>query len=287
MVLFFSQLLNGLAYGMLLFILAAGLSLIFGLMNVVTLIHGSFFMLGAFIGFSIQQATGSFWLALALAPLPVVALGILIELVFMRGFYARGHLDQMLMTFGLLFICADAVKWIWTANLKSMALPAGLDAMVNIAGIEFPAYRLFVIALGGAMALILWLSLDRTRVGAMIRAGVDDNTTAMSIGINVPLLFTGIFALGSGLAAFAGVAAAPIVGIYPTMDIDMLIMVFIVIVVGGMGSLRGAFLGSLLIGWADTLGKAYYPEGAMFFVYLLMLLVLLGRPRGLFAPKTS
>jgi branched-subunit amino acid ABC-type transport system permease component len=277
-----SQLLNGLAYGMLLFLLSAGLSLIFGLMNVVSLAHGSLFMLGAVIGFSVVQATGSFWLALALAPIPVIIIGALIEIVFLRRLYARGHLDQVLLTFGFTFVATDLVRSIWGADIKRLPVPDLLGGMVQMGGIVFPVYRLFVIGFGLLLAFALWLFLERTRIGTMVRAGVDDSAMATGLGINVSLLFTGIFALGAGLAALGGVAAGPVIGIYIGMDADIMIPAFIVIVVGGMGSLRGAFIGSVLIGVIDTVGKAYYPDAALFLVYLVMVIVLLARPQGLF-----
>lgn len=277
-----SQLLNGLVYGMVLFLLAAGLSLIFGLMNVVSLVHGSFFMLGAFVGLTVVQLTGSYWLALALAPLPVAALGLLIEVLFMRRLYARGHLDQVLLTFGFILVFADLTKWIWGAELKSLPVPAALDSTVHLLGGPFPIYRLFLIVLGAVLALLMWLFLERTRLGAMIRAGVDDSAMAKGVGINVSLLFTAIFALGAAIAGLAGVAAGPLLGLYPGMDVDIIIPAFIVIVVGGMGSLRGAFVGSILIGVVDTLGKALFPGLAMFSIYLLMVAVLLTMPQGLF-----
>jgi branched-subunit amino acid ABC-type transport system permease component len=277
-----SQLLNGIAYGTLLFLLSAGLSLIFGLMNVVSLAHGSFFMLGAVIGFTIVKLTGSYWLALLIAPLPVIALGIVMELLFMRRLYARGHLDQVLLTFGFTFVFADLVKWLWGADIKSLRIPESLQGMVPLLGTVFPVYRLFLIGFGFALAIALWLFLERTRVGTMIRAGVDDSAMANGLGINVSLLFTSIFALGAGLAALAGVAAGPMVGIYLGMDVDIMVPAFIVIVVGGMGSLRGAFVGSMLVGIADTVGKALFPDAALFLIYLLMVVVLLSRPQGLF-----
>jgi branched-subunit amino acid ABC-type transport system permease component len=277
-----SQLLNGIAYGTLLFLLAAGLSLIFGLMNVVSLAHGSFFMLGAVIGFTIVKLTGSYWLALLLAPLPVVALGVAMELLFLRRLYARGHLDQVLLTFGFTFVFADLVKWIWGADIKSLQIPASLQGMVGLLGTVFPVYRLFLIGFGVVLAIAMWIFLERTRIGTMIRAGVDDSAMANGLGINVSLLFTSIFALGAGLAALAGVAAGPMVGIYAGMDVDIMVPAFIVIVVGGMGSLRGAFVGSMLIGIVDTMGKSLFPDAALFLIYLLMVVVLLSRPQGLF-----
>lgn len=277
-----AQLLNGLVYGVLLFLMAAGLSLIFGLMNVVSLAHGSFFMLGAFLGWSIYQATGSFWLALVLAPIPVVVLGVLMELIFLRPLYARGHMDQVLLTFGFTFVFYDLVQTIWGRVMLRLPAPESLSGTLHIGLGVFSAYRLFLIGFGFAIALLLWLALERSRVGAMVRAGVDDAAMAAGLGGNIPALFTGIFGFGVALAGLGGIAAGPILGLYPGMDTDILIPSFIVIVIGGMGSLRGAFVGSLLIGIADTFGKAYFQSIALFLIYLAMVLVLLIRPQGLF-----
>src|SRR5712672_3395476 len=282
-----AQLLNGLVYGMLLFLMAAGLSLIFGLMNVVSLAHGSFFMLGAFFGLSIFRLTGSFWLALVLAPIPVAAIGVVMELLFMRPLYRRGHMDQVLLTFGFTFVFFDLVQAVWGRVIVRLPAPEILQGAIHIGDGVFSSYRLFLIGLGFAMALLLWLFLDRSRLGAMVRAGVDDAAMAAGLGANIPLLFTGIFGAGVALAALGGVAAGPVLGLYPGMDTEILIPAFIVIVIGGMGSLRGAFAGSLLIGIADTFGRAYLPSLALFLIYLAMILVLLVRPQGLFGIKYS
>src|SRR5580692_6501496 len=280
--LFVAQLLNGLVYGVLLFLMAAGLSLIFGLMNVVSLAHGSFFMLGAFFGLAIFKATGSFWLALGLAPIPVIGIGVLMELLFLRPLYRRGHMDQVLLTFGFTFVFLDLVQTVWSRMVMRLPAPPSLQGVVHIGAGVFSAYRLFLIGFGFAIALLLWLLLERSRIGAMVRAGVDDAAMAAGLGGNIPALFTGIFGFGVALAGLGGIAAAPILGLYPGMDADILIPSFIVIVVGGMGSLRGAFVGSLLIGIADTFGKAYFPALALFFIYLVMATILLVRPQGIF-----
>src|SRR6478735_8994787 len=282
MELFVAQLLNGLVYGVLLFLMAAGLSLIFGLMNVVSLAHGSFFMLGAFFGLSIFKFTGSFWLALILAPIPVVAIGIVMEFVFMRPLYKRGHMDQVLLTFGFTFVFFDLVQTLWGRVVLRLPAPESLQGAVQIGLGVFSAYRLFLIGFGIAIALLLWLFLERSRIGAMVRAGVDNAAMAAGLGGNIPALFSSIFGAGVALAALGGIAAGPVLGLYPGMDTDILIPAFIVIVIGGMGSLRGAFLGSLLIGIADTFGKAYLPNHALFLIYLLMAVVLLMRPQGMF-----
>jgi branched-chain amino acid transport system permease protein len=282
---FVAQLLNGLVYGVLLFLIAAGLSLIFGLMNVVSLAHGSFFMLGAFCGLSIFKVTGSFWLALILAPIPVIILGVLMELLFLRPLYRRGHLDQVLLTFGFTFVFLDLVQTLWGRTVLRLPVPDALQGTVQIGIGVFSAYRLCLIGFGFAIALLLWLFLERSRIGAMVRAGVDDAVMAAGLGANIPALFTGIFGLGVALAALGGIAAAPVIGLYPGMDSEILIPAFIVIVIGGMGSLRGAFVGSLLIGIADTFGKAYFQSIALFLIYLAMTAVLLIRPQGLFGIK--
>jgi branched-chain amino acid transport system permease protein len=280
-----AQLLNGLVYGVLLFLMAAGLSLIFGLMNVVSLAHGSFFMLGAFLGLAILKLTGSFWIALLLAPLAVALLGVVMEVIFLRPLYARGHMDQVLLTFGFTFVFYDLVQTIWGRIVLRLPTPESLQGTVHIGVGVFSAYRLFLIGFGFAIALLLWLVLERSRIGAMVRAGVDNAAMAAGLGGNIPLLFTGIFGFGVALAGLGGVAAGPILGLYPGMDTDILIPAFIVIVIGGMGSLRGAFVGSLLIGIADTFGKAYLQSVALFLIYLAMTVVLLIRPQGLFGIK--
>jgi branched-chain amino acid transport system permease protein len=277
-----AQFLNGIVYGMLLFLIAAGLSLTFGLMNVVSLAHGSFFMLGAFIGFAIFRATGSFWLALVLAPIPVTIIGAILEMGFLRPLYQRRHLDQVLLTFGFTFVFFDAVQTFWGREIFAIPVPPVLQGVIHFGNGVYPIYRIFLIVLGAALALMLWLLLERSRLGAMVRAGVDDSAMAAGLGGNVPALFTGVFSGGVALAALGGVAAGPVLGVYAGMDTDILIPAFIVIVVGGMGSLRGAFLGSLVIGEADTFGKAYLPDLALFFIYLVMAVVLLTRPQGMF-----
>ena len=287
MELFVAQLLNGLVYGVLLFLMAAGLSLIFGLMNVVSLAHGSFFMLGAFIGLSIFQLTGSFWAAFVLAPIPVVVLGILLEALFLRPLYHRGHMAQVAADFGFTFVFLDLVQAIWGRSVQRLPAPPSLQGTVQIGLGVFSVYRLCLIALGVAVAVLLWLFLERSRIGAMVRAGVDNAAMAAGLGANIPALFSGIFGFGVALAALGGIAAAPVLGVYPGMDTDILIPAFIVIVIGGMGSLRGAFAGSLLIGVCDTFGKAYFQSVALVLIYLAMIIVLLIRPQGLFGIKYS
>jgi branched-chain amino acid transport system permease protein len=277
-----TQIVNGLVLGMLLFLMSAGLSLIFGLMNVVNLAHGSFFMLGAFFALSIGEWAGSFWAGLAFGWIPAVVLGFAMERLFIRYLYARTHLDQVLLTFGFTFVFSDLVRMTWGPDIRNIAVPPALEGAVEVFDIIVPKYRLFLIAFGGAIALLLWLFLERSRIGAMVRAGVDDAATAAGLGINVQLLFGSVFALGVGIAALGGAAAGPVLGVYMGLDGEILIPAFIVVVIGGMGSLRGAFVSSALVGVIDTLGKAYFPDFALFAIYLLMVVMLLTRPNGLF-----
>jgi branched-subunit amino acid ABC-type transport system permease component len=275
------QSLNALVYGILLFLISVGLSLVLGLMNVVSLTHGSFFMLGAYLALAILDATHSFWLALVLAPIPVVAVGAVIEMGFLRPLYKRGHLHQVLMTFGFTYVFADLVKIVWGTDIHSLKPPSVLAGVVPLFAGQFPTYRLFLIGAGVVLIVLLWVLVDRSRMGAMVRASVDNAPVAEGLGVNVSLLFTFVFALGAGLAALAGVIAAPILGVAPGMDVDVLIPAFIVIIVGGMGNLRSAFVGSLLVGAADTFGKAYVPQASLFLIYLVVVGVLLVKPSGL------
>ncbi len=282
-----TQALNGFVYGALLFLLASGLTLIFGLMGVVNLAHGSFFMLGSFFAVTAIKLTGNFWLALLLAPIPVVIFAVLMERFFLRPLYARDKLDPVLLTFGFSFIVTDLTEWAWGKEVLPIEEPRLLDDSIELLGGVFPLYRLALVGFVLLIALCMWFIIDRTRAGAMVRASVDDAATAVGIGLNVPLLLASNFACGAALAALAGVIAGPILGVYSGVDVEILIPAFIVIVIGGMGSLKGAFVGSLLIGEADTFGKAYLPDSAMFLIYLAMITILLARPGGLFGQPPS
>jgi len=282
---FLIQFLNGLVFSLLLFLMAAGLSLIFGLMDVVNLAHGSFYLLGGYIGLTIIRQLNSFWLALIVAPLLVGALGLVLEMLFLRRLYRRGHLDQVLFTFGLALVAADLIRWNWGAYVESVSPPAQLAGFVIIRGNQFPIYRLTIIVFGLVMAVVLWLLLDRTRIGAIVRAGVADSQMVAGLGINIELVFAGVFALGTALAALAGVAAAPVLNLYPGLDFEILILALVVIVVGGLGTLKGAFWGAVLIGMADTFGKARLAEFSLFVIFVIMALVLLVRPAGLFGQR--
>jgi branched-subunit amino acid ABC-type transport system permease component len=280
-----SHLLNGLAYSLLLFLLAAGLSLIFGMMDVINLAHGSFFMIGGLIGIDLVGALGNFWLALLITVIIVAALGLVVELSLLRPLYARGHLDQILMTFGLLLIIEDGAEWIWGARIQSLSPPELLIGSVNIFGAVIPSYRLLVVVVGLLLAGALWFMLERTRLGSIIRAGVSDREMTSALGFNIPTIFAGVFVFGVALAAFAGFVSAPILGVYPGLDFEILILALIIVVIGGLGSLTGAFWASLLIGITQTLGQAYFPGFAAITLYAIMAAVLLIRPEGLFKRK--
>ena len=278
----FAQALNGLAYGMLLFLLSVGLTLIFGMLDVVNLAHGSYYMLGAYAGLALVAATGNFWLALLAAPLVVAVIGAAVERSCLRPLYRRGPLDQVLLTFGLIYVFEDLVKYIWGGRIRSIPGPELFSGSVSFWGAVIPSYRLFVIGFGLVMALGLWLLIERTRLGAIIRAGVFDAEMSAGMGINVSGVFTLVFAFGAGLAGLSGVIAGPIQSAYPPMGASILIPALIVVAVGGLGSLKGSLAGSLLIGQAETFGKAWLPGASMLIIYVVMALILLFRPQGLF-----
>lgn len=280
------QLLNGLVFSLLLFLMAAGLSLILGLMDVVNLAHGGFYLFGGYIGLTMIRWLGNFWLALLIAPLVAGALGLLLQVWFLRRLQAR-HLDQVLFTFGLALIAADLMRWYWGAYVESVPPPPQLAGSVLIMGRQFPVYRISLIFFGAIIAVALMLLLDYTRIGAMVRAGVSDSELVSGLGINVDGVFIGVFVLGTGLAALAGVAAGPITNLYPGLDFEILILALVVVVIGGLGTLRGALLGSILVGMTETLGKAFIPEFSLFVIFALMALVLLVRPRGLLGQKEA
>jgi branched-subunit amino acid ABC-type transport system permease component len=278
------QALNGISFGALLFILAAGLSLIFGMMDVVNLAHGAFYMLGAYVALSVVRITGSFWLALVVVPLVLGLIGLVIEPLLLRRLRGR-HLDQVLITIGVGLVVTDFIRlrddWGWGGEVRSLAAPAGLDRSISILGNDYPLYRLFVIAFGIALALMLSLIYRRTRLGALIRAGVGDAQMLAALGVDIDRVFALTFASGAALAGLAGVIAAPVLGLQPGMDVDALIYSLIVVVVGGLGTLGGAVAGSAVVGPADTFGKVLVPQFALALIFAIMALVLLFRPTGL------
>lgn len=279
-----THLLNGLAYGLLLFILAAGLSLIFGMMDVINLSHGSFYMLGGFIGISLADELG-FWLSLLATVGIVTALGFVAELSLLRPMYNRDHLDQILLTFGLALVIEDASEWIFGTTIQSLSVPSALSGRVSLLGVTIPTYRLVVIVVGLLLAAALYVVLERTRLGSIIRAGVSNKEMVSALGFNITAIFGGVFVGGLALAGFAGFMGAPILGVYSGLDFEILILTLIVVVIGGLGSLTGAFWASLLIGLTQILGQAYFPDLAALTIYIVMAVVLLIRPQGLFQRK--
>ncbi|MFQ5399262.1 MAG: branched-chain amino acid ABC transporter permease [Anaerolineae bacterium] len=280
---FIIQLLNGLVSSMLLFIMAAGLSLIFGQMNVINLSHGAYYLLGGYIGLSMVRQFDNFWLALIIAPVLVGIIGLGVERFLLRRLYGgHRHLEQVLLTFGLALVASDLIQWNWGAYVESVSPPSLLSGQIPFFGIRFPIYRLSLILFGLMLAVVLWLFLEKTRLGAIVRAGVSDAEMVGGLGINIHLVFAGVFAAGTALAALAGVIGAPVRTLYPGLDFEILILTIVVVVIGGLGTLKGAFWGALLIGMADTFGKALIPEFSLFLIFAVMAVVLLIRPSGLF-----
>jgi branched-chain amino acid transport system permease protein len=272
--------LNGVSFAMLLFLLAAGLELMFGVMNIINLAHGSFYMIGAYVGMYFVQVTGNFVVGI----LAGMATGGLIGLITDRVFFSRitDHLQQVILTFGIVYIIADLCKFIWGGNPMGIAVPAVLAGSINIGGIVFPVYRSVIMILGFAIALALWFFQEKTLMGAIIRAGVDDKEMVSGFGININLINTSVFCFGGLLAGFAGVIGSPILFVYPRMSWEIFVLSLMVVVVGGMGSLRGAFVGSLIIGLTDSLGKFIIPSAATVITFSVMVLFLIVKPLGLF-----
>ena len=281
-----TQLLTGLAYGMLLFMISVGLSVIFGLMNVVNLAHGAFYVVGVYVAFTLMESGLGFWAALVLGTLSVAVLGVLTERFLLSRTYGN-ELNEVLLTFGLAFILADLVRLIWGTNPQTLSQPEALSFTVAFAGVEFPAYRLFVVVVGCLVAALLWYFETRTRIGAIVRAGVDDREMVGALGINVTLVFAGVFAFGAGLAAFGGILGGPILGMYPDQGFDILVVALIVVVLGGLGTWKGAFAGAVLVGMVETMGRIYFPSLSLVIVFLLMAVVLLIRPSGLFGRSVA
>lgn len=276
--------LNALQLSMLLFLLSVGLTVIFGLMHFVNLAHGSLYALGAYAAATAGAAIG-FWGGLLVAPLAVAALGVVLYLVFIRRMRRAGPMAQVLVTFGLIFVMLDLTRIVWGAQALSAPVPALLDGRLTILGVEYPAYRLFVIALGLAIWGVLALVLGRTQIGAMIRAGVDNDSMAACMGIDVEKMFFLVFCVGCALAGLAGAVAAPLLSVTPDMGLQILIPTLIVIVIGGLGSLKGAIAGSLIYGVVQTFGAVLFPQLASILIYGLLAAVLILRPAGLFPAK--
>ena len=275
------QTFNGLSYGALLFLLASGLSLIFGVMRIVNLAHGSYFMLGGYVGLSVVWRTGSFTAALVAGAVAIALIGIGMERLFLRRLSGQ-TLGQVLMTIGFALMFQDLALLIWGGDPYTIPLPAALQGIVTAGALRFPTYRIFIIVVASLVGAVLWIVLDRTRMGAMIRAAVDDREMAQGVGIHVPVVSLGVFALGAALAALGGVIGGGFLGVYPGADFEVLPYAFVVVIVGGLGSLPGAMVGSLLVGLLDNFGKALFPELSYFTLFAPMALILALRPTGLF-----
>lgn len=299
-VLLLEQGLNGLQFGLMLFLLAAGLTLVFGIMDMINLAHGSLYMLGAYLTASVALASGSFGVGVVVGVASTVAVGVALEVSVLRRLYQRDHLSQVLGTFALLLMANEAVRIVWGPQPLVLNPPAALAGPVELfEGFSYPAYRLFIIAVGVAVAVLLYWLVSRTRLGMRVRAGASNREMALAMGVDVRRLFTGVFAVGVGLCALAGGLLGPLLSVQVGMGESILILAFVVIVIGGIGSVRGAFFGALLVGVVDTVGRtavpwlferawgpdvasAAGPAVASILIYLLMAAVLFWKPQGLF-----
>jgi len=302
-VLILEQTLNGLQFGLMLFLLAAGLTLVFGIMDLINLAHGSLYMIGAYLVAAVAQATGSFALAALAAVVGTAAIGVLLEVAVLRRLYTRDHLSQVLATFALLLICNEVVRLIFGSQPVMLSLPPALAGPVQLLpGFSYPAFRLAVIGVGLAVALLLYVLVARTRMGMWVRAGASNREMAAAMGVDVKLLFTAVFGIGAALCALAGAMLGPILAVQVGMGESILILAFVVIVIGGIGSIRGALVGALLVGMVDTVGRAFLPMLLRSFlspavasgvgpalasiaIYVLMAAVLFWRPQGLFPAR--
>ena len=288
---FLIQLVNGIQYGLLLFLVASGLTLIFGIMGVINLSHGSFYMVGAYLAWSLSQHLGSFWIALPTGIVLSVALGLALEWLFIRPLYRRDHLQQVLLTYGLILIFSELRSILWGDDVHSVAVPALLAGSIPLTDIlSYPVYRVWLSVVCVILAGLMYYLIQHTKLGMMIRAGASNREMTQSLGINIDVLYRLVFALGVALAAFAGMIAAPVSSVFPGMGNQVLIVCFVVVVIGGIGSVKGAMAAALLIGLVDTFGKVIevqigglriLPELAGMSIYVLMAIVLLWRPEGL------
>ena len=280
---FLIQLLNSIQYGLLLFLVASGLTLIFGIMGIINLAHGSFYMIGAYMAFSLASLTGSLFVAIVLGTLLSVVLGVFLEWALFSHLYKRDHLQQVLLTYGLILVFEELRSIIVGNDVHGVNVPDILNWSLPLTDtLSYPVYRLFMSAVCVVLAALLYVLIRRTRLGMMIRAGASNREMVQSLGLNINLVYRLVFALGVALAAFAGMIAAPVSSVYPGMGTQVLIICFVVVVIGGIGSIWGALVAALLIGLADTFGKVLIPQAAGVTVYVLMAVILLWRPEGLF-----
>ncbi|QYY32904.1 MULTISPECIES: branched-chain amino acid ABC transporter permease [Cupriavidus] len=280
---FLIQCLNSVQYGLLLFLVASGLTLIFGIMGVINLAHGSFYMLGAYLAFTLASLTGNLLIAVPLGIVLAVAFGYVLEWAFFSFLYERDHLQQVLMTYGLILVFEELRSILVGDDVHGVSIPAFLDGALPIGNdMTYPVYRLCISAVCLLVAAGMYYVIRRTRLGMMIRAGATNREMVQSLGINVTVLYRVVFALGVALAVLAGMIAAPVSSVYPGMGAQVLIVCFVVVVIGGIGSVKGALVASLLLGFVDTFGKVFWQEASGVLIYLLMALILLWKPQGLF-----
>ncbi|WP_425995065.1 branched-chain amino acid ABC transporter permease [Afipia sp. DC4300-2b1] len=278
------QILNALQLSMLVLILALGLTVIFGLMDTLNLGHGAFYTIGAYAGWLIYGATGSFWVALVLAPIVPGILGALLQYLVFRPLVARGrssHLDLALITFGMLFVTIGVTDFLFGSTFSTIPLPKILQGQTEFIGIVYPTYRLFIILVGALVGLLVWVVLDRTMVGALVRAGISDRDMVSAMGFDIDKIFAAVFGAGCGLAGFAGVVAAPILSIHPRMGVGILISTLLVVLIGGLGSVRGSIIGAFVVGIVETVTSIFLPEFSMVSVYVLLAAIMIVRPQGL------
>lgn len=279
---FLIQTLNSLQYGLLLFLVASGLTLVFGIMGIINLAHGSFYMIGAYLAFVLTSATGSLVLAVVLGIPLALLLGAFLEWALFSHLYKRDHLEQVLLTYGLILIFEQLRSLLVGDDVHGVAIPGFLDASIQLTEVmSYPVYRLAISAVCVALAVALYYLIQRTRLGMMIRAGNDDRGMVESLGINIDMIYRVVFALGVALAALAGMLAAPISSVFPNMGSHVLIISFVIVVIGGIGSVWGALVAALIVGFADTFGKVLIPELSGIVVYVVMAVVLLWRPEGI------
>jgi branched-chain amino acid transport system permease protein len=277
--------LHGLVYAGLLFLVSSGLTLVFGMMSVLNFAHASFYMLGAYFSYSLLKVTNNLWISLIVSPLLLFLLGALIERFLLRRVHVFGHVHELLLTFGVAYIIQELVKWTWGNYPLGLNLTGFLTGTVNLFGLTYPVYRLFMFFCAVFISILMALVLFKTRIGIVVRASVDDNEMVNALGINVPRVFMGVFAFGAALSGFAGVIAGPLLTTYPGMAGEILVDAFVVIVIGGFGSLGGALVASLMIGELQAFGALLFPDLSMALIYMLMAAVLIIKPSGLFGEE--
>ena len=282
----FLNFLLGISYGCILFLLGAGLSITMGLMRIVNLAHGALYMVGAYVGLSVAKLTGNFLLGVLAGGVCAALIGLLMEIGFLRKLYRR-EMDQVLLTIGFVYILTNLTQWIWGPMPLSGVIPSFLSGSIPMGRVSFPLFRLAIIFFGLVAAVVLWLFQEKTRVGSIIRAGMDNKEMTMGLGINLSIVFTGVFAIGAFVAGFCGLIGAPSLGINLAVGWEALLLGMVVVIVGGTGSIQGALVGGVIIGLADAYGKAFFPELAHFSIYIVLIIILLFRPSGLMGRKMN